>query len=336
MKIAIVRLSAMGDIVHSAVALQFIKQKFPEVTIDWIVEKSMAPILQNNPDIDTIIPVELKKFKKTRKLSNPAEQIRILKSLQPYDYVIDMQGLIKSAMVAKVIKGKSHGYDKNSIREKLAARLYNHTYHLPYDMNTIDRNAGLISKVFDFNVTPEEIHAKQPFLFYKDEAPIVREYLKDDQKNIVFVIGSTWPSRNYPRELFAEVANTLKEKVLIIWGSDREHDDAKYIAEHSQYAQVMPCLDLNSLKALIGQSNLTIGNDTGPTHMAWGMNRPSITIFGPTPVSRVYQTAINKIVKSPSKINPYKLNKEDFSIKEISPNMIVVLAKELLNQDPEN
>ena len=331
MKIAIVRLSAMGDIVHSAVALQFIKQKFPEARIDWIVEKPMSPILQNNPDISTIIPVELKKFKKTRKLADLVEQIRILKSLQSYDYVIDMQGLIKSALVAKLIKGKVHGYDQNSIREKLAARLYHHTYHLPYDMNTIDRNAGLVSNVFDLGVTPEDIHAKKPFLFYKDENPIIHEYLKEGQKNIVFVIGSTWPSRNYPKELFVEVSNALKENVLIIWGSESEHTDAKYIAEHSQYAQAMPRVDLNSLKALIGQSDLTIGNDTGPTHMAWGMNRPSITIFGPTPVSRVYQTSINKIVNSSSKVDPYKLNKEDFSIKEISPLEIVTLAKDLLN-----
>ena len=322
----------MGDIVHSAVALQFIKQKFPGATIDWIVEKSLAPILKNNPDINSIIPVELKKIKKTQKLSDLQAQIKRLKSLRPYDYVIDMQGLIKSAIVTKLIKGKSHGYDKNSIREKLAAHLYNHTYQLPYDMNTIDRNAGLISKVFDLGVTPENIHSKQPFLFYKDEDPIIQEYLNENQKNIIFVIGSTWPSRNYPKELFAEVANALKENAIIVWGNEQEHQDAKYIEEHSQYAQVMPRVDLNSLKALIGQSDLTIGNDTGPTHLARGMNRPSITIFGPTPVSRVYQTTINKIVNSPSHVDPYKLNKDDFSIKEISPDEIISLARNLLNK----
>jgi heptosyltransferase-1 len=89
-------------------------------------------------------------------------------------------------------------------------------------------------------------------------------------------------------------------------------------------------LNLNELKALIAKSDLTIGNDTGPTHMAWGLNRPSITIFGPTPTSRVYVTAINKVVKSNSIVNPYKLNKEDFSIREIESKEIVDLAKELL------
>jgi heptosyltransferase-1 len=93
----------------------------------------------------------------------------------------------------------------------------------------------------------------------------------------------------------------------------------------------MPRLDLNNLKALIAQSDLLIGNDTGPTHMAWALNRPSITIFGPTPVSRVYQTELNRVIKSPSIVNPYKLNKQDYSINEINENAIIDLAKELLS-----
>ena len=197
-------------------------------------------------------------------------------------------------------------------------------------LNTIDRNAGLVSQALDLGTTSDDIHAKQPFLFYKDESPLIDEYLSPAQKNIVFVIGSTWPSRNYPKELFVEVADALQQNVLIVWGSKAEHADAEYIAEHSEYAQVVPRLDLNSLKALIGKSDLTIGNDTGPTHIAWGMNRPSITIFGPTPVSRVYQTAINKVVKSPSEVNPHKLNREDYSIREISPAQIIAPAQQLL------
>ncbi len=321
----------MGDIIHSAVALQFIKRKFPEATIDWIVEQSMAAILDNNHDIDTIIPVELKKFKKTKNPLDLYKQIKILRSLETYDYVIDMQGLLKSAIATTFIKGQSHGYDKDSIREGLAASFYDHTYCLAYDMNTIDRNVGLVSQTFDLGVTSEDIHTKEPFLFYEDEDPIINDYLTSDQKNIVFVIGSTWPSRNYPKEQFVEVANALKENVLIVWGSESEHQDAQYIQEHSRYVKVVPRTDLNTLKALIDKSDLLIGNDTGPTHMAWGLNKPSITIFGPTPVSRVYQTEINKVVKSPSTVDPFKLNKEDFSIKEIKADEIVKMAQRLLN-----
>jgi len=332
LKIAIVRLSAMGDIIHSAIVLQFIKEKYPTANIDWIVEKSMAAVLEDNPDIHRIIRIELKKFKKTKKITDLFSQIKIIHSLPQYDYIIDMQGLLKSALVTKFMTGIVCGFDKKSIREGLASYFYDKKIYMPYDANTIDRNVQVVSKSLDLNSSSEDIHHKKSFLFYKNENKIIYDYLSKDKKNIVFVIGSTWRSRNYPKEKFVEISNQLKQNILVIWGSEEEKADGEYIEKNSKYATLVPRTDLNTLKALIGQCNLLIGNDTGPTHMAWAMNIPSITIFGPTPTSRVYTTSINKVIESPSNVNPYKLNKQDFSIKEIKSEDIVTLSKELLNE----
>lgn len=114
-------------------------------------------------------------------------------------------------------------------------------------------------------------------------------------------------------------------------GTADEKARAEWIEVHSVYTKCLPKINLNTLKAVIGKSDLLIGNDTGPTHMAWGLNIPSITIFGPTPINRVYQTPINKVIKSNSDVNHYKLNKNDFSICEIDANKIMLMAKELLN-----
>ena len=103
------------------------------------------------------------------------------------------------------------------------------------------------------------------------------------------------------------------------------------MARQSNFIRVMPALDLNDVKALLSQVDLVIGNDTGPTHFAWGLNIPSITLFGCTPVSRVYQTDINKTLKSSSIVNPKKLNKQDYSISEIAPIRIIDLANELFH-----
>ena len=330
MKIAIIRLSAMGDIVHSAIVLQFIKKAFPHAKIDWIVEKSMSEILRYNHDIDRIIEIELKKFKKTKKISDLFKQINIIKSLPKYDYIIDMQGLLKSAIITKLMNGTNYGYDKNSIRESIASYLYTKKVHMPYDANTIDRNTGLIDGVFNLKTSSKDIHNKKAFLFYKNEDKTIYKYLQKDKKNIIFVIGSTWPSRNYPKEKFVEIANSLKENILVIWGSESERIDGEFIEKNSKYASLVPRTDLNTLKALIGQCDLLIGNDTGPTHMAWGMNKPSITIFGPTPISRVYITDFNKVIKSSSIVDPYKLNKQDFSIKEIDSDEIYQISQNLL------
>jgi heptosyltransferase-1 len=222
------------------------------------------------------------------------------------------------------------GFDADSIREKAASWFYDIKVACAYDANTIDRNALILSSPLGIDITKEQILNKKPFLFFNNEDPQIYDFLLKDRVNIVLVIGSTWDSRNYPPDKFVKVAEALQQNCLVIWGSGQEKATAEWMATQSALIKVMPKLNLNSLKALIAKADLLIGNDTGPTHMAWGLNRPSITIFGPTPVSRVYQTDINKVVKSASIVNPYKLNKQDYSIKDIDEREIIEQAKLLL------
>jgi len=336
MRIAIVKLSALGDIVHALVALQFIKAHFPEIQIDWIVEQRFAELLYDQPDINNVLTVNLKALK-TNKRGLLAEFKRIRSyAANQYDLIIDAQGLLKSAITARLLGKQIAGFDAQSIREPLAAHFYTTQIKCPYDANTIDRNTKVLTQPLGFNVSSEQILNKQPFLFFKHENKEIYSLLRKDKKNIILVIGSTWTSRNYPAEKFINIANALEQNCLVIWGNAEEQQKAVWMSQQSQWIQAMPKLDLNSLKALIASADLVIGNDTGPTHMAWGLNRPSITIFGPTPVSRVYQTAINKVVKSTSNVNPFKLNKNDFSITEIDEQEIIILAKDLLNYPNHN
>ncbi|HEY8098698.1 MAG TPA: lipopolysaccharide heptosyltransferase I [Methylobacter sp.] len=331
MKIAIVKLSALGDIVHAMVALQFIKAQSPEIRVDWVVEERFAEVLKHNPDIDNILTVNLKALKTNK--AGIFAQIKKIRSYanNNYDLVIDAQGLIKSAVTAKLVGTRIAGFDADSIREKAASWFYDVKVACTYDANTIDRNALILSSPLGIDVTTEQILNKKPFLFFNNEDPQIYDFLAKDRLNIVLVIGSTWDSRNYPAAKFVKIAEALQQNCLVIWGSEQEKATAEWMATQSDLIKVMPKLDLNSLKALIAKADLLIGNDTGPTHMAWGLNRPSITIFGPTPVSRVYQTDINKVVKSASIVNPYKLNKQDYSIKDIDEREIIEQAKCLLS-----
>jgi heptosyltransferase-1 len=330
MKIAIVKLSAMGDIIHAMVALQYIKKSQNNIKIDWIVEQGFAKVLEGNPDIDNILTVHLKAIKSDKK--KVIEQIKMVRQYaqNSYDLVIDAQGLMKSAIVAKMLGKNRAGFSKGSIREGVASYFYGHKVDIAYDANTIDRNAKVMSEPLGVNITSQMILEKEPFLYYESNTKI-ESLLSDEKKNIIFVIGSTWESRNYPKEKFVHIANALKSNVLVAWGSDEEKERAEWIETESKYATALPKINLNELKAVIGKSDLLIGNDTGPTHMAWGLNIPSITIFGPTPVNRVYQTPINKVVKSKSKVNHFKLNKEDYSIYDIEADEIIDVAKELLD-----
>ena len=329
MKIAIVKLSAMGDIIHAMVALQYIKQANPTLQIDWIVEEGFVKVLEGNPHIDNILSVNLKALKKDKK--QLFSQIALVKKYaqSQYDMVIDAQGLLKSAAVAKLLGKNRAGFSKSSIREGLASYVYTHKVDIAYDANTIDRNAKVMSEPLGVHITPQMIVDKEAFLFYEEDE--VLEYINPEKKNIILIIGSTWESRNYPKEKFAKIADALGENVLIAWGSAKEKEDAQWIASESKFVTVLPKINLNALKTIIGASDLLIGNDTGPTHMAWGLNVASITLFGPTPINRVYETPINKVISSSSSVNHYKLDKNDFSIREIAIDEIVQMAKGLLN-----
>jgi heptosyltransferase-1 len=330
MKIAIVKLSALGDIVHAMVALQFIKAYSPAIQIDWIVEERFAEVLNNNPDINTILTVNLKALK-THK-AGIFQQIKAVRqyALNHYDLVIDAQGLIKSAVIARLIGKRIAGFDARSIREKAASWFYDDTVACAYDTNAIVRNAFVLSSPLGINITTEQMLNKKPFLFFNNEDPKIYDFLQKNRKNIILVIGSSWDSKNYPADKFVKIASALPYNFLVVWGSEQERQKAGRMSTQSGNIQVMPRLDLNSLKALIARADLLIGNDTGPTHMAWALNRPSITIFGPTPVRMAYQTGINKVVKSASLVNPYKLDRQDYSIRAIDENEIIELAKTLL------
>jgi heptosyltransferase I len=333
MKIAIVKLSALGDIVHAMVALQFIKAYRADIQIDWIVEQSFLPILEHNPDIHAIYPVNLKALKKDKKrFWNELKNLHQI-SKNNYDLVIDAQGLIKSAIVSRLIGKKVAGFNKDSIREKFAAFFYNLKIECPYHENTIDRNAKILSAPLGFSISSEQLHDKKIFLFFQNKNSALKNYFANDKKNILLVIGSTWESRNYPKEKFLEVANQLQQNCLVVWGNAAEQEKAQWLEEQSKFIKILPKLDLNDLKAAMAKADLVIGNDTGPSHIAWGLNIPAIILFGCTPVSRVYQTTINKVLKSPSLVNPYKLNKNDYSIAQIEVSDIVLLAQKLLHKD---
>ena len=329
MRIAIVKLSAMGDIIHAMLALQFIKKQIPDIKIDWFVEKAFAQVLEYNPDIDNIYALDLKSIKKDKK--NLISQIKLIKqhSKNEYDLIIDAQGLIKSAIVSKFLGKNIAGFDKESIRETLASTLYKIKINSLYTKNVIERNLDILLKPLKIEYTQKQIINKNAFLFFEEKFDF-DNYISKNKKNILLVPGASWPSKMYSKEKFAKICNNIEVNFLLAWGNEEEKKIAEFISNNSK-AIVLPKLDLNDLKAIVSKIDILVGNDTGPAHMAWALNVPSITIFGCTPGYRnTYETKINKIIESKSKVNPEKLNKEDFSIKDIDENTIIKMIEEML------
>jgi len=318
MRIAIVKLSALGDIIHAMIVLQYIKENSPNTQIDWFVEAKFKAILENNPHIHRIYPLHLKHnalhfFTEYQNLKKIAHENK-------YDLIIDLQGLLKSAIVARILGKQCIGFDKHSLREPIAARLYHRCYTIDYRENVIIRNLKLVSKAL--NMKLPNIDHKKPFLY--PSAPI------DIFPDLLIIVGSSWPSKIYPKEHFVTLLNALHVKSYIAWGNEQEKHDAQFICSHT-HASLLPSLNLNELKAVVQNSALVIGGDSGPTHMAWALNRPSITIFGPTPRERnTVTTAINITIGCAKAIDAKHINKNDMCIKDIDPATLIKYAKELL------
>jgi len=331
MKVAIVKISALGDIIHAMVVLQFIKNHNQNIEVDWIVEESYRDLLNFHPDINKVHEVNIKNAKKKTSVFLLLKELRRIRKLGPYDLVIDMQGLIKSAIISRFLPSKlTLGFDKSSARESLASIFYNKTFKFDYNKNVIERNFELIKFALKLPYNKEEIHHKLAFLHSTQQH--LTPSLSNIKKNIILIPGASFASKRYPVEKFAELTNLLDANYLIVWGSDEEKLLADKIKKLAPHVNICEKLSIEDLISLVAKTNLVIGPDTGPTHMAWALNIPSITIFGSTPGYRnTFITENNKVIESKSEVNPYKINKNDYSINDISVHDIVQIAKKLLH-----
>ena len=327
-KIAIVRLTAMGDIIHTLASVVAFKQKNPHIKIDWFVEEKFASVIDNHSLIDRVIPINLHSLKSELTLSKISKIYKELKLHSNYDVVVDMQGLIKSAIVSRILSKRVYGLDSNSAREGIASLLY--TKRCSVDCSGIAplRFASLLSCALDTSITKDELLAALPILEHKSYSELDRYF---DKKSIVIVVGASTPNKTYPKELWVELIERLdRYNILLIAGSKLEIESAKYIASNTNATLLPPC-DLDRLKYIISKSNLLIGGDTGPSHMAWALRVPSLILFGATPVSMMMQTDINIALKPNYTPHPCKFDKNNRSIDTIKPELIALKAQRLLD-----
>jgi len=330
MKIAIVKLSALGDIVHAMIVLQFIKKQYPKSEVDWFVEESFTGVLENNPHIDQVKQINLKSAKKAKSFFLFWKELQKIHKLGKYDLVIDMQGIIKSALVARIIPSDiTLGFDKDSVRESLAAIFYNETFKIDYAENVIERNLKLVGYALKHTFQKEDVLSKEVFLYSSQQFTF--DHISSSKKNILLIPGASYQAKSYSIEKLVELTKQIEANFLTIWGSEKERIIANEIKQLSSTVKVLEGLSLDSLISLISQVDLVIGPDTGTTHMAWALNIPSITLFGPTPGYRnTYVTSVNKIIESNSEVDPNKIDKSDYSINNIKVNDISKLAQKLL------
>ncbi len=332
MRVAIVRLTAMGDIVHTMAALQFVKKAKPDTEITWFVEEKFAAVVERNPHVDRIVPVDLHRLKNGFSFTALRQEAAKVRSVGPFDLVIDVQGLLKSAILARIAGREVAGLDFDSAKEGVASFLYSQRFAVDCTRIAPLRFASLIAKALGIEITEQMLRKKEPYLFFDREraAGRVDPFFDEKRPNLLVVTAASNASKTYPPERFIELIGHLEAcNVLLVAGSEAERKEAETIAA-ATHARLLPPLDLDALKYAVFRCDLLIGGDTGPSHMAWAMNRPSLLLFGSTPRSMMMETPINVALTSGAKVHPCRFDKNDRSIATIDPARVAETASRLL------
>ncbi|GAA8974515.1 lipopolysaccharide heptosyltransferase I [Helicobacter pylori] len=334
MKIAIVRLSALGDIIVSAVFLAAIKERFTNAQIEWFVDERFGAILEHSPYIDKLHPIALKS---TLTTFNPLKIFKLFKSLRAYEYdiVIDMQGLIKSALITQMLKApKKVGFDYASAKEGLSAFFYSQKVSIAYNEPVLKRNFTLLSHALNLpkKEISEGLSSRAKVFSYQDSPKIDALNLNKNKLKILFVLETSKINKTYPIERFKELALALENfQICLLWHASEDKATALYGALKNQRdVLLLPKLTLNEVKALLFKMDLIIGGDTGITHLAWALQKPSITLYGNTPMERFkLESPINVSFTGNSNANYHK---KDFSIQNIEPKKIKECVLNILKE----
>ncbi len=286
LKHLIVKTSSLGDIVHMLPALTDAAKQVPDANFDWVTESSFAEIPAWHPNVDNVIPNNLRRWHKERFRPSTWPEIKIfIKELRqtPYEKAIDAQGLIKSAVIARLSRGKSWGYDKRSIRDPFASYLYQHSVSVPYKEHAVTRNRLILAKSLGYSI--EDCPLDYGIAGNSDFRQALEQLAISFQipdKFIMALHGTSrkakeWPVENW--ESFITAIGNTGHYILFPWGNDEEHERASYLSDKYKKALTVPKSSLTTLSGLIEKSAAVIGMDTGLMHIAAALDKKGIGIY---------------------------------------------------------
>ncbi|RWP48935.1 lipopolysaccharide heptosyltransferase I [Mesorhizobium sp.] len=277
MRVLIVKTSSMGDVIHTFPALEDARRNRPDVSFDWCVEEAFAGIVALHPAIATIHTVAIRRWR-TRPLGRSTwrEAARLRRALRDcrYDLVIDAQGLLKSALVAKLAAAPIAGFDRSSAREPSATLFYDRRYAVPRDLHAIERTRRLFGLALGYE--PD---------FSRLESGIVPPASVSTfvgGKTAFLLHGTSREDKKWSAGDWIETARLLAERGMTpvtTWSNDREKAVAEPIVQAVPQTVLVPKSPLAEIAAIIGRSVLVIGADTGLTHLASAFGLPTVAVF---------------------------------------------------------
>ena len=291
MRILIVKLGSIGDIVHTLPALAALRAGMPQAEISWVVERSSAEILRDNPILDRLIEVDTKALRRGlmsgETLRAPRQQLRRLRA-SAFDLALDFQGLLKSASIARLSGAhRVFGYTREGLREPASALLLSKKISVPKHTHVINKSLSLLNGALGVSVPSKAQDYSFPINTSSGhEAEALRAAAETIGSYAILNPGGGWPTKLWSAEHFGKLADLLWSNFglhsLVTFGPG-ESRLAEIVCRTSVSGKARPVnLSLKGFYSLAKTARVYVGGDTGPTHLAMAANTPIVGLFGPT------------------------------------------------------
>ena len=319
MRILIVKVSSLGDIIHTLPAVTDAAKARKDVVFDWVVEENFVEVPGWHPAVDKVIPVSIRRWRRNFLKTWFKREVRSFRQrlqAEHYDLVIDAQGLIKSGIISRMSKGLTIGLSNQTAREPLSSLFYNQSYSVPWNGHAVDRVRQLFSRALNYRYNKQLVDygidisrigdmggdMGHPLNMSNDsdnsdtghpssmghpleKAGGDRAQTPDHSRSVLFLHGTTWASKHWPDAYWrnlGEVAAVAGYQILLPWGDERDRRRAELIAGGNDRATVLEKQTLSGLAQQILKAEGVIAVDTGLGHLAAALGKPALTLYGPT------------------------------------------------------
>jgi heptosyltransferase-1 len=296
-RIALVKLSSLGDVVHALPVAATLRAARPRARLVWIVERREAAVLREHPALDEVIVADTRGWRRARTAAAARAALADLRALRRrltqahFDVALDLQGLMKSGLITAACRAPLRiGFPAGWGREPLHALFVNRRVQPPPSArHVVEQYLALLGPL---GIAERRLQFHLPAsaaVETRMEEWLAGAGLKPHRRLVLLNPGAGRADKRWPVAHFATLARRLVHDaaahVLVTWGPGEEAT-AHAIAEGSAGVIAAPPTDLDALLALLRRASVVVGSDTGPLHMAAGLGTPCVGLFGPTAAER--------------------------------------------------
>ena len=277
MRVLLVKLSSMGDVLHNLPVVADLARAYPDIEIDWVTEALYAGLVVLHPRVRQVFSLRLRGLK--NRWWSPVAWSSFFDAKaqlggRKYDLILDTQGLIKSALIARWAEGPIGGFSSDTARESLAARAYDRQVAVSRDLHAVERNRRLAAGIFGYELTGP--------VDYGLRFPVVVPGTEPAHPYVVFLHATSRANKMWPEPQWIALGRRFRESgigVLLPWGGADEKSRSERLASAIPGAVVPPSMSLVAAAAMLAGSRGVIGVDTGLAHLAVAFARPTVGLY---------------------------------------------------------